>query len=103
MDAYEFVKLQAERSPKDMETTYFMNYDGKNGDWKIIGISRNITGRMKSSAAHGCKAIIVSLNRWFRKEFRYNASLSYYDRTVSYWNQTTNVYKAYVLPSKRRN
>ena len=29
MDAYEFVKLQAERSPKDMETTYFMNYDGK--------------------------------------------------------------------------
>ena len=29
MDAYEFVKLQAERSPKDMETTYFMDYDGK--------------------------------------------------------------------------
>ena len=26
------------------------------GDWKIIGIFRNIIGRMKSSAAHGCKA-----------------------------------------------
>lgn len=33
MDAYEFVKLQAERSPQDMENTYFMNHDGR--QWRL--------------------------------------------------------------------
>ena len=67
----------------------------RNGDWKIIEISRNITGRMKSFAAHGCKA---TMSAWpvVRKEFA--------TRTVSCWNQTTSVYKAvWVLPFKRRN
>ena len=75
----------------------------RNGDWKIIEISRNITGRMKSSAAHGCKA---TMSAWpvVRKEFATMLLYLIMTRTVSYWNQTTNVYKAvWVLPSKRRN
>ena len=75
----------------------------RNGDWKIIEISRNITGRMKSSAAHGCKA---TMSAWpvVRKEFATMLLYLIMTRTVSCWNQTTNVYKAvWVLPSKRRN
>ena len=58
---------------------------------------------MKSSAAHGCKA---TMSAWpvVRKEFATMLLYLIMTRTVSYWNQTTNVYKAvWVLPSKRRN
>ncbi len=94
MDAYEFVKLQAERSPKDMETTYFMNYDVRNGDWKIIGIFPQSNWQDETSAAHGMQSHNVSLTGG-SEGVRYNASLSYYDQDgILIGINTTNVYKA---------
>ena len=79
MDAYEFVKLQAERSPKDMETTYFMNYDGKK--WGLEDY-RNIPQynwqdeifRSAWMQSHNVSPTGGS------EGVRYNASLSYYDQ-----------------------
>ena len=79
MDAYEFVKLQAERSPKDMETTYFMNYDGKK--WGLEDY-RNIpqyNWQDEIFRSAWMQSHNVSLTGG-SEGVRYNASLSYYDQ-----------------------
>ena len=79
MDAYEFVKLQAERSPKDMETTYFMNYDGKK--WGLEDY-RNIpqyNWQDEIFRSAWMQSHNVSLTGG-SEGIRYNASLSYYDQ-----------------------
>lgn len=79
MDAYEFVALQAERSPKDMETTYFMNYDGKK--WGLEDY-RNIpqyNWQDEIFRSAWMQSHNVSLTGG-SEGVRYNASLSYYDQ-----------------------
>ena len=103
MDAYEFVKLQAERSPKDMETTYFMNYDGKK--WGLEDY-RNIpqyNWQDEIFRSAWMQSHNVSLTGG-SEGVRYNASLSYYDQDgILLESNYKRVQGRMVLPSKRKN
>ena len=79
MDAYEFVKLQADRCPKDMETTYFMNYDGKKWGLEDYRNIPHYNWQDEIFRSAWMQSHNVSLTGG-SEGVRYNASLSYYDQ-----------------------
>ena len=79
MDAYEFVKLQAEIDPTGISSTYFMNYNGKQwGQEDYRNIAQNYyqdeVFRTAWQQSHNVRLAGGS------EGIRYSASVSYYDQ-----------------------
>ena len=79
MDAYEFVKLQAEVAPADMESTYFKEYDGHQytlEDYRNVP-QYNWQDHIFQSAWQQSHNLRLTGGT---KEVRYNASVRYFDQ-----------------------
>ena len=79
MDAYDFVKLQAEIDPTGIENTYFMEYDGKKyslEDYRNVP-QNNYQDEIFRTAWQQSHNVRLSGGS---ETVRYNASVSYYDQ-----------------------
>ena len=79
MDAYDFVKLQAEIDPTGIESTYFMNYNGKKyslEDYRNVP-QNNYQDEIFRTAWQQSHNVRVNGGS---ETVRYNASVSYYDQ-----------------------
>lgn len=79
MDAYEFVKLQNERSATDMATTYFQNYEGRQWTQEDYRNIPQYNWQDEIFRSAWMQSHNISLTGG-SEGVRYNASLSFYDQ-----------------------